>query len=73
MHNEDDRLLRRAEVERMLGLSRSGLDALVHECALPAPIRIGARALRWRLSDIQGWVADRPSVPPTRAGGGGRE
>ena len=70
---QDERLLRRAEVERMLGLSRAGLDVLVHDGAVPAPIRIGTRALRWRLSDIAAWVADRPTVPPTRAGGGGRE
>ena len=63
------RLLRRAEVERMLGLSRSGLDDMVSSGVLPSPIRIGARAVRWRLSDISAWIAEKPPIRPTRTTG----
>lgn len=59
---EDFRLLRRAEVERMLGISRSGLDDMVRDGHLPAPVKIGARAVRWRLSDLSAWIAARPSI-----------
>ena len=56
----DDRLLRRTEVEEIVGLSRSSIYRLKKEGLFPEPIRIGLRAVRWWLSDIQKWLSTRP-------------
>ena len=55
-----ERLLRRAEVEAQLGLSRSRIYVLMRAGELPEPIRVGQRAVRWRASEIDAWIADRP-------------
>ena len=55
----DDRLLRRTEVEEIVGLSRSSIYRLKKEGLFPEPIRIGLRAVRWWLSDIQKWLSTR--------------
>jgi prophage regulatory protein len=52
-------LLRRPEVERLSGLSRSTLYALVAKGQFPAPVRIGIRAVAWRTSDLDAWLATR--------------
>lgn len=64
MQGNQIQLLRRAEVERKMQLSRSGLDSLVNKGLFPAPIRIGSRGVRWRLDDIEAWLANRPSARP---------
>ena len=55
-----DRLLRRTEVEEIVRLSRSTIYHLMKIGQFPAPIRIGQRAVRWLLSDIETWLATRP-------------
>jgi prophage regulatory protein len=51
-------LLRRKEVQELTGLSRSGLYASIRNGTFPAPIKIGLRAVAWRLSDISSWIAN---------------
>jgi len=60
-------LLRRPEVERRVGLSRSSIYARMAEGSFPPPVRIGARAVAWRESDVTTWIGSRPL-----ADGGGR-
>src|SRR5271170_7576586 len=49
------RLLRLPEVCTMMGLKRSSIYRYVAEERLPAPVRIGDRNVRWRLSDVLAW------------------
>ena len=71
--NRDDlaigRILRRQTVEERTGLSRSTLYQYMQDGVFPAPVRLGSRAVGWRESDIQAWIAERPQVTrPSRAG-----
>lgn len=56
------RLLKRPEVEQLLGLSTSSLYRLMASGDLPGPIRVGARAVRWKASDLAEWLDSRPST-----------
>jgi prophage regulatory protein len=51
----DERLLRRKEVERLTGLSRSSIYAWMKDGRFPRPVRLGPRAVAWRQSDITAW------------------
>ncbi len=53
-------LVRRRQVEQLIQLSRSTIYAAVKAGTFPAPIRIGARAVAWKLSDVEAWIAARP-------------
>lgn len=57
--------LRRPEVEARVGLSRSSIYAFMATGHFPKPIRIGARAVAWRLSDIEDWISSRTENAPT--------
>jgi prophage regulatory protein len=52
-------VLRRKQVERIVGLSRSQIYALAKLHQFPKPIRLGARAVGWLSSEIDAWLADR--------------
>ncbi len=51
------RLLRLAEVSMMVGLCRSSIYNYVAEGRFPAPVKMGIRSVRWRMSDILAWRA----------------
>ena len=53
-------LLTRAEVEARCRIARTTIYRLMREGAFPEPIRIGPRAVRWRLSELDEWLAGRP-------------
>ena len=55
-----DRLLRRQEVERITGLSRSSVYRLMQDGDFPRPVRVGPAAVRWSESDIATWMESRP-------------
>ncbi len=57
---DDDRLLRRSEVERMTGLSRSAIYSKMRKGEFPAPKKVGPNAVRWLRSEIRGWIDDAP-------------
>ena len=52
-------LLRLKDVQKLTGLSRSGLYAAVKNSSFPPPVKIGVRAVAWRLSDISSWIAKK--------------
>ena len=60
----DTRLLRRAEVETLTALKRSAIYGKVAAGMFPAPVKIGARGVRWRYEDILHWMDDLPSAKP---------
>ena len=55
-------ILRRKDVEALVGLSRSTIYYLISQGLFPAPIKLGKRAVGWKVSDIETWVNDRTST-----------
>lgn len=53
------RLLRRPEVEKAVGLSRSAIYAAMDRGDFPRPVRIGLRAVAWPLNEIEQWIENR--------------
>lgn len=53
-------LARRRQVEQLVQLSRSTIYANVKAGTFPPPVRIGARAVAWRLADVEAWLEARP-------------
>ena len=58
MHSQ---ILRRKDVEAMIGLSRSTIYKLISQEMFPKPVQLGRRAVGWRLSDIEAWLNTRVS------------
>ena len=57
---DNDRLLRREEVETRCGLARSSIYRLMRSGQFPEPVRVGPRAVRWPASEIEAWLSARP-------------
>ena len=55
-----DRLLRRRQVEEITGITRSSIYRLMQNGDFPPSVRVGPTAVRWRESDITGWLESRP-------------
>lgn len=51
-----DAILRRPDVERRTGLSRSTIYAMMNRGEFPRPIQLSARAVGWMASDIDAWL-----------------
>ena len=51
------RILRLREVCEFTGLGRSTIYKKLSEGFFPAPLRLGPRAVGWRLADIDAWLA----------------
>ena len=62
MAHEVDKLLRVREVVSIVGISRATLYEMVRHQEFPAPVRIRARAVGWRQSEVQRWLASRPTA-----------
>ena len=58
-------LARRRQVEALVQLSRSSIYAAVKAGTFPAPVRIGARAVAWRISEVEQWLEARPQAGST--------
>lgn len=54
-----ERILRRPEVEARTGLSRSTIYAWMDLNEFPRPVKLGARLVGWKQSDIDAWLAAR--------------
>lgn len=50
-------IMRRGEVERETGLSRSTIYQRVKAGTFPAPVHLGARSVGWRVSDIDEFLS----------------
>jgi prophage regulatory protein len=53
------RILRLPDVMMRVGLRRASIYAYVKDGRFPAPISLGARAVGWIESEVDGWVIDR--------------
>ena len=60
MLTDQDVLLTRREVERRTGLSRSTIYRKMSDGSFPVPLKVSARAVRWRESEIRAYVDSRP-------------
>ena len=56
------RLLRRTQVEAIVGLSCASIYRLMSAGDFPRPIRLGGRAVRWKATDLLAWIESRPST-----------
>ena len=60
-------IVRRREVEKLTGLSRSTIyerlnpNSPYHDPTFPRPVKIGVRAVGWRLGEIAAWQKSRKS------------
>ena len=57
---DNDRLLRRDEVEARCGLTRSSIYRLMRSGRFPLPVKVGPRAVRWPEHELDAWLAERP-------------
>ena len=57
-----DRLLTMKEVRRITALGETKLRELVDAGKFPRAKQVGPRAVRWRLSDVQGWISSLPDA-----------
>lgn len=60
--NAEQKILRLPAVLRTTGLSRTTVWRLVKANKFPAPVRLSARAIGWRHSEIEGWLRSRPAA-----------
>lgn len=59
-----DRILGIDEVVRLSGLSPATVWRAIKAGTFPAPVRISARRVGWRASDIRSWIASRQAASP---------
>ena len=57
-----EQLLRLPEVERLTGLARSTIYSGVKARTFPSPVKLSARAIAWKESDVARWQASRVAV-----------
>ena len=50
------RILRRKEVEAIVGLSRSSIYELIARKQFPAPIKLGLRSVGWLRHEVVAWL-----------------
>lgn len=53
------RLLKLPEVMSVTGLSRSSIYSFIQSNKFPASVPLGARAVGWLESDVNGWIQQR--------------
>ena len=57
---EPDYLIDRIEVERRAGLTRSTIYAGMRAGTFPLAVKVGAKGVRWKSSDITKWIEALP-------------
>jgi len=70
MSQEPILIMRRREVERRTGLSRSTIYERIRTGAFPAPISLGGKSVGWIEHEVNHWLAERIVLSRTRAGAG---
>jgi prophage regulatory protein len=52
-------ILRKPDVLRMIGMKQTWLHTASRTGEFPAPVRLGKRAMGWKRSDVEAWLASR--------------
>jgi len=55
----NNQVLRRRDVERKTGLSRSGIYAGIAAGWFPKPIKLGPGSVGWIEAEIESWIEER--------------
>lgn len=53
-------VVRMRQLTSMIGLSRASIYNLINESLFPAPIKLGPKAVGWRIGEIEEWLKTRP-------------
>ena len=53
-------LLKVAEVSDLVKLARPTIYRMMAAGKFPRPVKLGARAVRWRRADVETWIEERP-------------
>lgn len=56
------KLIRLPQVLELTGYSRATVYRLMNSGDFPLCVKLGARAVAWRSTDIDEWIASRPSA-----------
>ena len=54
-----DRVLRRKEVNSMVGLGTTKIYELIAEGRFPKPIKLSVRSVGWLESEVQAWIKEQ--------------
>lgn len=57
-----ERYIRRKEVEKLTGLSRSTIYDKMSKGTFPRPIKLTGKAVAWPESALSDWLSNRPSA-----------
>lgn len=57
-----ERMIRAPELLGWVGMSRTTIFRLVKAGSFPSPVRLHGTSIAWRESDVDKWIATRPSV-----------
>ena len=57
-------IYRRETLLENLDISKTTLRNWMLKEGFPAPIQLGPRAVGWVASQVESWLAQRPTVPP---------
>lgn len=60
--NTDNRILRLDKVLPLIGMGRSWVYSAMKSGDFPHSVKLGARAIGWRQSDIDAWLSERKSA-----------
>lgn len=55
-------IFRRHQVEACTGLSRSAIYDLMARKQFPKPVRLTAKAVGWRVEEVDAWINSRERV-----------
>jgi prophage regulatory protein len=56
---QKESILRRHDVQRITGLSRSTIYAKVKQGDFPKPIKLGERSVGWLENEVHGWIEQK--------------
>lgn len=62
-------LIRRNQVEQLIGLKKAAIYQLIKQGSFPSPVKIGKRAVAWRIADLDLWVKELNLSSPQKNGG----
>ena len=67
-HAKRDRLIKREELLKLIGISKSSLCRQINTDTFPPPLEQGPRAVAWRESEVLAWIAGLPTKEQEHGG-----